>query len=123
MAKEIVVKTQKATHYVYSSDQKSDIPTIFLHGFTGSHRSWDEIVSKSNLLTITLDLPGHGKSTFNNLESDYSIDDWCEDFNEILNSLDIDKIDLCGYSMGGRLAISFATKYPGKINKLILINI
>ena len=120
LADTITIKTNQTTSRIYKNDKKSPIPTIFFHGFTGSHRSWDEIVDKLNLTTITLDLPGHGKSTFNNLESDYSINDWCEDFNEILNSLNIDKVNLCGYSMGGRLATSFAAKYPEKINKLIL---
>ncbi len=34
--------------------------------------------------------------------------------------MNIEKLNLCGYSMGGRLAISFVTKYPEKINTLIL---
>ena len=93
---------------------------VFLHGFTGSHYSWDQVVEKLDCTVVTLDLPGHGKSTFNSLSADYDIGDWCEDFNEILDFSDIGKINLCGYSMGGRLATAFASKYPEKINKLIL---
>ena len=120
MSKEIIIKTKRTTNYVYLSDKGSDIPIVFLHGFTGSHRSWNDVVQRFKGSAITLDLPGHGKSAFNDLGANYDIDDWCEDFNEILSSLDIDEIDLCGYSMGGRLAIDFAVKYPMKINKLIL---
>ena len=120
MNRSVSIQTDKATHHIYISNRGSGVPTIFLHGFTGSHHSWDEIVKGFKRPAITIDLPGHGKSTFNNLDADYSIEDWCEDFNEILYSLDIHQIDLCGYSMGGRLAIGFAAKYPDKINKLIL---
>ena len=120
MSKEIVIKTEKTTNYIYLQDKGSPIPILFLHGFTGSHHSWDEVLEKIKVSTISVDLPGHGKSIFNNLDKDYSINDWCEDFNKILDSLKISKIDLCGYSMGGRLAIIFASKYPRKINKLIL---
>ena len=120
MSKEIIIKTKRTTNYVYLSDKGSDIPIVFLHGFTGSHRSWNEVVKRFKRSTITLDLPGHGKSVFNDLDVNYSLDDWCEDFNEILESLKINKIDLCGYSMGGRLAVCFAVKYPEKISKLIL---
>ena len=35
-------------------------------------------------------------------------------------SLNFQKINLCGYSMGGRLAIAFAAAYPARINSLIL---
>ena len=120
MSKEIVIKTEKTTNYIYLQDKGSSIPILFLHGFTGSHRSWDEVLEKIKVSTVTIDLPGHGKSIFNNLRKDYNIDDWCEDFNKILGTLKISKIDLCGYSMGGRLAINFASKYPEKFNKLIL---
>ena len=70
--------------------------------------------------SITLDIVGHAKSTFNDLNSDYSVDDWCDDLSEILDSLNIDKLNICGYSMGGRLAIAFATKNPRRVNTLLL---
>ena len=120
MSKEIIIKTDRTTNHVYLNDKKSSVPTVFLHGFTGSHRSWDQVLEKLNYAAITLDLPGHGKSIFNDLNIDYSIDDWCEDFTQILDFLKVDKLNLCGYSMGGRLAIAFASKYPQKINRLIL---
>ena len=120
MSKEIIIKTKRTTNYVYLNDKGSDIPMVFLHGFTGSHRSWGKVVEKLGCTVVTLDLPGHGKSLFISLNLDYCIDDWCEDFNQISDFLDISKIDLCGYSMGGRLAIAFASKYPEKINKLVL---
>jgi len=120
MSKEIIIKTKRTTNYVYLNSKGSATPMVFLHGFTGSHHSWNEVVERLDCAVITPDLPGHGKSTFNSLSADYCIDDWCEDFNQILDFLDISKIDLCGYSMGGRLAIVFASKYPKKINKLIL---
>ena len=87
MSNWIIIKTKRTTNYVYLNDKGSDTPMVFLHGFAGSHYSWDEVVEKLGCTVVTLDLPGHGKSTFNNLDADYSVDDWCEDFNEILNSL------------------------------------
>ena len=70
-----------------------------------------KVIEKLKRPAITLDLPGHGKSTFNNLDISYSIDDWCEDISQMLDSLNVDKLSICGYSMGGRLAIAFASKY------------
>ena len=46
MSKEIVIKTEKTTNYIYLQDKGSSIPILFLHGFTGSHRSWDEVLEK-----------------------------------------------------------------------------
>ena len=118
--KELILKTKRTNNYLYINNGESSIPIVFLHGFTGTHHSWDEVVLKLNRYTIALDLPGHGKSSFNDMKDNYSIDDWCDDFYKVLSLLNIEKIDLCGYSMGGRLAIAFASKYPIMINKLIL---
>jgi len=119
MTKEIAIKSKKTTIYAYL---KGDLvrPIVFLHGFTGSHRSWDEVVSYLDCSVVALDLPGHGKSTFNKLDETYSEIDWCNDLNDVLKFLNLEKITLCGYSMGGRLGIAFASRYPEKIEKLIL---
>ena len=120
MSKEIIIKTNKTVNYVYMDKQESSVQTVFLHGFTGTHRSWSEVAMRLNHQSIALDLPGHGKSVFNNLSSNYSIIDWVQDFTYILDNLGLDKINLCGYSMGGRLAIAFAVNYPERVDKLIL---
>ena len=39
---------------------------------------------------------------------------------QILDLLKIEKTDLLGYSMGGRLALSFAIQYPLFVRKLVL---
>ncbi len=120
MSKEIIIKTKRTTNYAYLNSKRDATPALLLHGFTGSHSSWEEVIGRIEVAAIALDIPGHGKSTFNNLDVDYSIDCWCEDLNEILDSLKVNKVNLCGYSMGGRLATAFAAKYPKRINKLIL---
>ena len=67
MSKEIIIKTDRTTNHIYLNNKQSSVPIIFLHGFTGSHQSWDEVVEKLECRTIALDLPGHGKSIFNDL--------------------------------------------------------
>lgn len=42
------------------------------------------------------------------------------DLNTILVQMGIEQVDLLGYSMGGRLALTFALLYPGRVRKLIL---
>ena len=118
--KEIIVETDRSKNYLFVNNKSSSIPTLFLHGFTGTSNSWSEVISKLSSYSIALDIVGHGKSTFNDLDNDYSIDDWCDDLNEILDSFKIVELNICGYSMGGRLAIAFAAKYAKKINGLIL---
>ena len=83
-------------------DAKNSTPLIFLHGFMGSLESWDEIITHFDTSIVLIDLPGHGKSHFKNIDN-YSFQDWNNDFKSILGQLEITQINLCGYSMGGRL--------------------
>ena len=100
-------------------DIKNNIPLVLLHGFLGSKALWNDIVPELNSSVILIDLPGHGESTFKDI-SQYSFLDWCNDFVLILNQLRVNKINLCGYSMGGRLAFYIVCTYPQYINKLII---
>jgi len=105
---------------LYKYYRSKDIPTLFLHGFLGSSKSWNEILEILKKYSITLDITGHKKNFFDQKDTNYSIDNW---FSELKNQLDkesIQSINLCGYSMGGRLAIGFAQKYPSLIKNLIL---
>ncbi|MBI44778.1 MAG: hypothetical protein CMG66_01280 [Candidatus Marinimicrobia bacterium] len=116
----MIIKTSKSKFFIKSFNKNEEIPFFFLHGFTGSHNSWIETIDLLNKHSYAMDLPGHGKSIFKNTDEDYTISDWCSEFYLILHTLDIQKINLCAYSMGGRLAVAFASKYPEKINSLIL---
>ncbi|MDL4842558.1 2-succinyl-6-hydroxy-2,4-cyclohexadiene-1-carboxylate synthase [Aquibacillus rhizosphaerae] len=100
-------------------DQGSGTPVVLLHGFTGSSRVWDELVVnwKSKYRTISLDLPGHGKSKVN---TPISMEGFCKDITELLEKLSIPKAIFVGYSMGGRVALSFAMLYPNKVHSLVL---
>ena len=42
------------------------------------------------------------------------------DIDWILEKAGIEKANILGYSMGGRLALTFALTYPNKVGKLIL---
>ncbi len=100
----------------------SNIPVVFLHGFTGNANEWEFIFDElpNPFFAIAIDLVGHGKSDSPSKEEYYSEEFQIDLLNEILAKLKIDNCVLMGYSMGGRLAISFALKYPSKINALIL---
>jgi 2-succinyl-6-hydroxy-2,4-cyclohexadiene-1-carboxylate synthase len=95
---------------------------IFLHGFTGCAKDWEEIIAllKTNLNLIAVDLIGHGQSDSPTDVSYYTAGSIADQIHEILLHLVYKPIILAGYSMGGRTALSFAVKYPSMINGLIL---
>lgn len=114
------IKTNKSKIFFTKDKNLESIPTLFIHGFTGSSKSWKHIRDKINFQSIAIDIPGHGKSTFNDIDDKYLFSDFSHELFLCLNSLNIKKLNICGYSMGGRLGLCFAAKYPMMINSLIL---
>jgi 2-succinyl-6-hydroxy-2,4-cyclohexadiene-1-carboxylate synthase len=97
-------------------------PLVLLHGFTGSVRSWDEVRPRLSGLAkvIALDLIGHGRSEVPTHCERYSLAWTTRDLAALLDSLELDKVDLLGYSMGGRLALHFALEAPERVRRLVL---
>ncbi len=103
----------------FNSDKNS---ILFLHGFTGSANDWKDIALKLNpeFNRITMDLLGHGKSTSPDDLKYYKSDELAMQILTVIEHLKIESVIICGYSMGGRAALSFASVYPKKVSALIL---
>lgn len=98
------------------------IPILFLHGFTGSSGDWEFLFDKldNKYTPLAIDLPGHGESSSQEITDNLLEDTIVDLLNSFLTELDISWLVICGYSMGGRAALSFAIKYPRKVSGLIL---
>ncbi len=116
----MLIKCDKSKIYVKHNLIQDRIPILFLHGFTGSSNSWDNILKKIDHPTIAIDIPGHGKSPFNDIKGDYTYKDFRNELYLSLSKLNINKLHICAYSMGSRLAVSFAQKFPKMIKSLII---
>ncbi|MEI5908769.1 2-succinyl-6-hydroxy-2,4-cyclohexadiene-1-carboxylate synthase [Bacillus spongiae] len=109
------------TEYTIKMTGKGE-PIVFLHGFTGDHSTWGEIIPflSNSFQCITIDLLGHGQTTTLSQPDDYTMEKSASDIVLILKKLNIDKAHLIGYSMGGRLALGFTILHPSLVKTLIL---
>ena len=82
------------------------IPIFYFHGLFGMPDDWSSFSTDPSFRP--------------SLYGFASIDSFVENFKEKLQQYSIQKINLMGYSMGGRLALAFAMKYPHFINSLVL---
>ncbi|WP_117169027.1 2-succinyl-6-hydroxy-2,4-cyclohexadiene-1-carboxylate synthase [Paraliobacillus sediminis] len=106
------------SYWIEENGDKTGIPILFLHGFTGSNKTWREtMASFSAYHCIALDLPGHGQTKSND---PVRMEDFCEDLALILNQLAIKQVHLVGYSMGGRAALSFTLIHSKMVASLTL---
>ena len=69
---------------------------------------------------IQVSLLGHGRTDSPKSIRRYAMSQQLADLAEILDQLKLHKVNILGYSMGGRIALSFASRYPERVNKLIL---
>ncbi|MGD7007380.1 2-succinyl-6-hydroxy-2,4-cyclohexadiene-1-carboxylate synthase [Metabacillus sp. 84] len=96
-------------------------PLLLLHGFTGSSSDWKETVPfLGDYKLILVDLIGHGNTEIPYDQSRFSMEEVCCDLTVLLEGLNVEKVNIAGYSMGGRTALSFAMYNPGRVKKLIL---
>lgn len=95
---------------------------IILHGLFGSSDNWVTIAKKiSEKFTVYLpDLRNHGNSPHSD-EHDYHL--MRDDLYEFVNDLKLKKFFLAGHSMGGKVAINFAIRWPEMLNGLLVADI
>jgi 2-succinyl-6-hydroxy-2,4-cyclohexadiene-1-carboxylate synthase len=91
---------------------------VLLHGFSGTRHAWDGVVAQldaTRYCPLALDLPGHGEASARREPITF---DSC-----VAAVLDAapERFALCGYSMGGRIALHVALASPQRVSRLILV--
>lgn len=88
---------------------------VLIHGLGQNDKAWDIVIKELPDIKVTaLNLYNFLKNT----KTDYdtllaSFTDYCNGFDE--------KLNLCGLSLGGILALDYVKKHPEKVNSIILI--
>ena len=97
---------------------------VFLHGVMGFSANFRRIAHafEADYEVLVYDQRGHGRS-FHAAPGNYRLTDYASDLREILRELGWQKITLVGHSMGGRVAIHFASQYPDMLTRLVIEDI
>jgi 3-oxoadipate enol-lactonase len=77
-----------------------------------------ESLQRNGFYVITYDLRGHGKSDVG--DGQYTIELFVDDLISLLDHLKITKVVLCGFSMGGYIALRAIQRNPERFSALIL---
>jgi len=96
-------------------------PFVLVHGGFVDCQMWEPQIEhfSDRFKVICYDLRGHGQ-TGGTHESKYSISLFADDLKGVLDGLELEQVILCGLSLGGMVAQSFAVRYPERLNGLIL---
>jgi 2-succinyl-6-hydroxy-2,4-cyclohexadiene-1-carboxylate synthase len=92
---------------------------VLLHGFSGTRRAWDGVIAAldhERYRPLALDLPGHG------LAADVERPITFAGCVESVLAASPERFALCGYSMGGRVALHVALAAPERVERLVLVS-
>jgi len=109
-------------HKVNYRDTGSGNPVVLLHGFLGSLEIWNKFADSlsMNFRVICIDLPGHGNTDC--FSEVHSMDFMAGTVKDVLDTLKIQNAVMIGHSMGGYVALAFASLYPGFLKGLGLFH-
>jgi 2-succinyl-6-hydroxy-2,4-cyclohexadiene-1-carboxylate synthase len=101
---------------------RTELPVVFLHGFTGSGEFWMPVANAlPRRYCIVPDLPGHGGTDAPVPAQSWRIDRASDALVALLDRLGIARFVLAGYSMGGRLALGLALRHADRVAALALV--
>lgn len=108
---------------LYSRIEGQGRALLIIHGFLGMSDNWKSfgsLYAAEGFQTHILDLRNHGKSFHSN---NFSYDVMSQDVLEYCQEHNLDKVSIIGHSMGGKVAMLFATLYSEMVEKLIVADI
>ncbi len=102
--------------YPYTGADECGMPLLLIHGWGMHGGMWGNVTEKlaQYFQVLALDLPGHGRSADTaHFDLDSVVDCLSAQFREPLT--------VCGWSLGGQVALRWAMRYPQQVQGLILV--
>lgn len=112
-------------HFRDWASRRSGAPTlVLLHGYTGHARSWDSFAEgmSDRYRVLAFDQRGHGESGWAG-SGGYGIGEMTADLETFVAALGLKSLDLVGLSMGGMVAMDYASRRPAALRRLVIVDI
>jgi len=97
-------------------------PLIILHGLFGSQVNWASIGKRlgKQVRVYAVDLRNHGDSPHS---SEFNYQVMAEDLSLFICTHNLSEATILGHSLGGKVAMAFASTHPDRVEKLIVVDI
>jgi len=109
--------------YIVEAGRQNKQVIVLVHGLGDlASDTWNGIIPElaKQFHVVSFDLPGFGRSSKANLL--YSPDSYAAFIDFVVSRFTQEKIMLVGHSLGGNLALRYATLYPQKVKRLMLVD-
>ncbi len=108
------------------SDEGVGDPVLLIHGFASNSAvnwqstGWTETLTGAGYRAIAMDVRGHGASARLYDPARYRPAIMARDAAHLIDHLGLGRVDVVGYSMGGRIGAHLALAHPGKVRSLVI---
>ncbi len=98
------------------------IPLVVLHGAFGSATAFADLIPSlaATRPVIAVDLQAHGRTA--DIDRPMRFESLADDVAALLQSLNIGRADVLGYSMGGGVALRCAIQHPALVRSLVVLS-
>jgi len=117
----VVVEGRRLSALDWGGD---DPPLLLLHGVGGNAWMWGALAETlcQHRRPIALDFRGYGDSEWSR-EREYQTVHHAADVAAFVAALELEGLDLVGFSWGGLVALAFAAAQPDLVKRLVMIDI
>ncbi|MCU1593375.1 MAG: Beta-ketoadipate enol-lactone hydrolase [Frankiales bacterium] len=96
-------------------------PVLAIHGISSQRKLWNWLHAEAPDLTlVAVDLRGRADSV--EVQGPSSVQQHAEDQIAVLDALGLDRVHVCGMSMGGFVAVELAATHPERVASLVLVD-
>ncbi len=103
-------------------DEGAGAPVLLIHGVGADLESWDGVLTQLSpgRRYLRYDQRGHGRSR--RTPGPYTLDELCGDAIALLDHLELARVSVIGFSLGGLVAQGIALTHPDRVQCLTLIS-
>lgn len=107
---------------VYMKGESAHQAIVFIHGFPFDHTLWDEVIAalSDRYYCISYDIRGFGSSAVGT--GQFTMEGYVDDLEHLISALELVDPILCGFSMGGYIALRAHERFNTRLKALILAN-
>lgn len=108
--------------YLEAGEANGGTPLLVLHGLFGSARNWQTLSRRfaETRRVYALDLRNHGGAPW---EPTMSYPEMADDVLRFLDDRGFARATPVGHSMGGKVAMALALNHPGRVERLVVVDI
>jgi pimeloyl-ACP methyl ester carboxylesterase len=113
----------KMYYEVHGRSAQETLPLIALHGAYMNIQSMGAIIPglAKTRKVYALEFQGHGRT--NDIDRPITYPNLADDVAAFMDAVELEKVDVFGYSMGAGAGLQLAIRHPEKVNKLVAASV